>query len=371
MSVNRSAVVLRCTSDKQVNRAAATEREHQSGWIDIVNPTEYEGWDDLLLASEDCTFFHTAAWAKVLSETYNYKPVYFTVTDADKLIAMVPMMEINSRLTGRRGISLPFTDYCEPLVANGFDIQNMTDFIKEYGSKRRWKCIEARGGTYPGVTSTSFYVHTLDINASEDQIFSRFKSNTRRNITKAIRDGVQVRTSRSIEAVKEYYRLHCITRKRHGLPPQPYSFFEKIHEHIISKDTGRVVLASYDKENIAGSVFFDFNGKSLYKFGASDYAYQRFRPADLVMWEGIKWSIQNEYHSFCFGRTAMGNTGLRQFKTRWGTDERIVEYYKFDFKQDAFVKEPFLVKDSHNRLFRKMPIPVLKAIGSMLYRHIG
>jgi len=33
----------------------------------------------------------------------------------------------------------------------------------------------------------------------------------------------------------EYYRLHCLTRKRHGLPPQPTGFFQKIQEHIIAK----------------------------------------------------------------------------------------------------------------------------------------
>ncbi|MCK4790639.1 MAG: hypothetical protein KAV87_43285 [Desulfobacteraceae bacterium] len=33
------------------------------------------------------------------------------------------------------------------------------------------------------------------------------------------------------------------TRKMHGLPPQPYLFFEKVFEFMISKNMGLVVLA--------------------------------------------------------------------------------------------------------------------------------
>ena len=81
--------------------------------IDIVNPIDYQGWDDLLISTTGCTFFHTSAWAKVLSETYHYDPVYFTVFDSDRLIGLIPMMKIKSMFTGRRGVSLPFSDYCE------------------------------------------------------------------------------------------------------------------------------------------------------------------------------------------------------------------------------------------------------------------
>ena len=39
----------------------------------------------------------------------------------------------------------------------------------------------------------------------------------------------------SFESIKDFYRLNCLTRRMHGLPPQPFSFFKKIHEHIICR----------------------------------------------------------------------------------------------------------------------------------------
>ena len=340
--------------------------------IDIINPIDSRGWDDLLVSSREYTFFHTTAWAKVLWETYHYRPLYFTLHNGNKLLALIPMMEVKSIFTGLRGISLPFTDFCEPITAKGIHVQDIIEFVKEYGRKRGWKFIECRGGHYSGITAeTSFYRHRLNLTLGTEQIFSRLRSNTRRNIKKAMREGVEVDICRSLESVKEYCRLHYMARKRHGIPPQPRSFFKKIYEHIISKNMGLIALASYGKRNIAGSIFFNFKDKSVYKFGASDSKYQHLRASNLVMWEAIKFYAQNGCQSLCFGRTALDNIGLRRFKAGWGTDEQIISYYKYDLQQNVFVTETSLLRNSHRRIFRLMPIPLLKVLGSLLYKHIG
>ena len=68
--------------------------------IEIINPITHKGWDELLLTSDQSTFFHTAAWARVLHESYNYKPLYFTLIQNSKLKILFPVMEVKSLLTG-------------------------------------------------------------------------------------------------------------------------------------------------------------------------------------------------------------------------------------------------------------------------------
>jgi lipid II:glycine glycyltransferase (peptidoglycan interpeptide bridge formation enzyme) len=162
-----------------------------------------------------------------------------------------------------------------------------------------------------------------------------------------------------------------MTRKHHGLPPQPYHFFKKIYDHIISKNLGFVVLASHENRNIACAVFFHFGDKAIYKYGASDRNYQHLRANNLVMWEAIKWYCQNGYKSLSFGRTESENRGLKQFKTGWGTRENVINYYKYDFKKDTFTTDHLTVTKLQQSFFRKMPIPLLNIFGSLLYRHIG
>ena len=69
--------------------------------LQILNPLTYPNWDELLLTHEDYSFFHTTAWARVLHESYGYKPLYFTAIENGRLSALIPVMEVNSFITGK------------------------------------------------------------------------------------------------------------------------------------------------------------------------------------------------------------------------------------------------------------------------------
>jgi hypothetical protein len=77
--------------------------------IYITNPIEHEKWDSLLLSFHDSSFFHTSTWAEILHKSYGYKPLYLMENKQKNLSAVMPVMEISSLLTGKRGVSLPFT----------------------------------------------------------------------------------------------------------------------------------------------------------------------------------------------------------------------------------------------------------------------
>ena len=171
--------------------------------------------------------------------------------------------------------------------------------------------------------------------------------------------------------MREFYRLNCLTRKDHGLPPQPFYFFKKVHEHIISKGFGFVALASSRGEYIAGAVFLHLGLKAFYKYGASNRKYQYLRANNLIMWEAIKWCCQNGFKHFCFGRTEPENQGLLQFKSGWGTTQQQINYYRYNFKEEAFVPGRSKTTGFHNRIFKNMPTPILNRVGALLYRHFA
>ncbi len=341
--------------------------------VQLINPLNVENWNELLHCHPENSFFHTSNWAKVLMETYNYSPQYLTVYNSEnKISSLVPLMEIASFLTGRRGVSLPFSDYCEPICED--DFRELFERAKELGRMRKWKSIEFRGGNkyFNDIEPSSFYYHhTLDLTPGEKDIFSGFSSNNKRNIKKAQRENVKVELLNSLEAADEFYLLNCLTRKKHGLPPQPYSFFRNIHKYILSQDLGFIVLASHENRVIAGAVYLHFGKKALYKFGASDMRNQQVRPNNLIMWEAIKHFIKEGYSEFSFGKTEPENAGLRQFKLGWGTKEEKIFTYKYKLAENKFIPNPDQTSGFHTRIFRKLPIPLLKLVGTLTYRHVG
>jgi len=341
--------------------------------IEIINPITYDGWDELLLTNDQNTFFQTSAWAKVLCESYNYKPLYFITKDNDKLTSLIPVMEVNSFLTGKRGISLPFTDYCTPIADSEDHLKTLTEKLIDYGKQAGWMHLDLRGGMNfleKSPASASFVSHELDLSGNEKQIFKSFRGSTRRNIKKAARENIRVTFENSWQAVDIFYRFHSKTRKHHGVPPQPKKFFKKIFEFIINRDKGFVALGYYQGIPVAAAVFFHFGKKALFKYGASIRKYDHLRPNNLLMWEVIKRYLREGYQYFSFGKTETNNPGLIQFKKGWGTRERPIHYYTYDLASDEFIARKKTFKSSYN-FFKLMPEPILRLAGNLLYRHVG
>ena len=89
------------------------------------------------------------------------------------------------------------------------------------------------------------------------------------------------------------------------------------------------------------------------------------------MWEAIKWYSRNGFRSLSFGRTEPDAKGQRQFKTGWGTNETTIKYYTYDLRKRDFIRRNPHVSGIHNKVFKAVPIHLLKIAGSLLYKHMG
>src|SRR5205807_5956696 len=193
---------------------------------------------------------------------------------------------------------------------------------------RKWRYFQLRGGraSLPAsaLAAEKFYGHKLNLTGGTEQLFARFQGSVRRAIRKAEKSGLSIEVSSARKAVLDFYQLHVRTRRRHGLPPQSLSFFLNIDQEIMKAGLGFVALVKYRTRAIAGAVFFCSGDSALFKFGASDERSHDFRGNNLVMWEGVKQLVGRGLKTLHFGRTALNNDGLRQFKLSWGTQEEVI-----------------------------------------------
>jgi hypothetical protein len=344
-----------------------------SGDVEVVNPGLVEGWDAQMESLDGATPFHSSAWAAVLNETYGFEPAYFVRRREGRPALVMPMMKVASALTGRRFVSLPFSDCCDPISDRETDIAPLTKLVIEYARSQGCKYVEwrSRRALFPNEPVwNSYYGHSLVLDGDEGAVFAGLKSNTRQNIRKAEREKVLIEFGEDLNSLKEFYRLHCGTRKEHGLPPQPFNFFRKIWEHVICRKRGWVILARHQDKCIGGAVFFHFSNRALYKFGASDKRYQAIRANNLIMWEAIKWYARNSFGSLDFGRTDLSGEGLRRFKLGWGCVEFPISYYRFDLSRQRFLAStdrglPF------SSLVRHLPVFLLRQMGRVIYKHFA
>jgi hypothetical protein len=343
---------------------------------DFVNPLQDPQWNEKILEREDATFFHSAEWARVLVEAYGYEPQYAVFSDAGRTVGILPIMEVRSLWTGNRGISLPFSDECPPLLASGVTLPGLVEPLRAHGMERGWSYLEFRGGGEmlpAAAVCNEFAFHHLGLDEDEDGQFRRMREANRRNIRKGIREGVQVERLYTRGAMDVFYRLHCETRRLHGLPPQPAGFFHLIHKHVIEKGHGFVSLARHEQRWIAGAVFFEFGESAMYKFGASDKHFQHLRANNLVMWDAICYFQRKQFRELSLGRSRLNNEGLMRFKRSWGAEETSVKYHQIGLQKK--VKVPYYERSETAAWLPKVtqwiPLPVLRLIGRLAYRHIA
>jgi len=336
----------------------------------FVDPCFGGEWDSLTKAHPDHDVFHSSAWARVLCNTYGHKPFYLQVSDEKKTVALLPLLEVAGSFTGRRGICLPFSDFCSPLLFESGVEKSLLSELSNLAKTRSWKFFELRGGPGPSkaaVPCTAFYRHELDLLPGPEHLFAQFRSSVRGAIRRALKTGVVAEASSSDRALKIFYELHLRTRRRHGLPPQPFKFFRNIQRELIDKKLGFVLLARVASEPIAAAVFLRTPDRAVYKYAASDERYQEFRANDLVLWEGIKCLFESGTRALNLGRTSMDNYGLRRFKLGWAVREQILHYFRFDVVGNSWLSNHGPSRAWHKKIFGRLPLKLNQMAGAIIY----
>ena len=308
-----------------------------------------------------------------MAECYGYRPFIVAVCDAGGTIsAGLPMAEVSSPFTGRRWVSLPFTDHCVPLFDDTESLRQLVHTMASLFREDKTPRIELRWAppSHPDMQCYSDHVlHVMRLDPDTERVGSRVHRMHRRNIRLARERGVRVELGQAPEDLDRFYRLHLLTRRRQGVPTQPRRFFDLLGKMLIAQGLGFVLTAYKDDACLAAAVFLHWQKTLTYKYGASDPKGLEFRPNNLLFWEAIRWGCEHGYARLDMGRTDLDNAGLRQFKSRWGAEEQSLTYARFSTALPASAdgKLGLLIQ----AVIRHSPTWVCRLTGELLYSHFG
>lgn len=358
------------TEDSLQDREEISVRESRSPLL--LDPAD-ERWLAFAESNPLSTIFHHPAWVNLLADCYGYRPFVVAMADEDgKIHAGIPIMEVKSPLTGRRWVSLPFTDHCAPLHRDVEALESLTDAVLQTAEAERVPKVELRWD-YPRhseIQSASHNVlHTVKLDPDVDSVLGRIHRMHKRNTKAAEKKGVRIEWGKQREHLDTFYGLHLETRRRQGVPIQPRKFFDLLGSTIIQQGLGFVLLAYKDDQCLAAAVFLHWRHTLIYKYGASSTEGWNLRPNNLLFWTAIHWGCENGYTLLDLGKTELANTGLREFKDRWGAEERPLTYstvsatppHPADGKLGGVMRA----------VIQNSPPWVCEAAGALLYRHFG
>jgi CelD/BcsL family acetyltransferase involved in cellulose biosynthesis len=341
--------------------------------VESIDPTSDPRWLEFLQNVPGATVFSHPAWFEVLRETYGYTPVCLAAIQNGACVGVLPLVEVRSRFTGRRGVCLPFSDASGPSVGDEPTRSALVAGAEEMAKQRRWKYIEIRDSVVPASfgVSARYKTHRTSLRSDPAALLKSISEQPRRKLKKAQGAGVRVEQRTDGEALRMFIRLNALTRRKHGVLPQPDAFFWNLRARVLERGLGYIGTATVNGRIVAANIYLHWNRTVVYKYGASEDRAMPTAANYALMWDAMRLACERGFSTFDFGRTDLTNVGLLQFKRGWATEESDLLYARSSVTNDARRADSPGLQERLKPVISLMPVPILKLIGSRAYPHVG
>jgi hypothetical protein len=215
--------------------------------------------------------------------------------------------------------------------------------------------------------STPLVVTEMEL-ADPDSAWSAVSKHHQRSVKTAAKRGVELRLAASEEDVASFYRIYLETFRAFGTPPYPRRYFEALRERLFGHGA-HLLIASAGGRDVGGMLLFGLGRTLLMKFAVCLEEAVGLRVYAALYWRAIQIALENGHAHLSWGSSAPAQSGLIEFKERWGARTRPVHFYDLALKRDA----PDIAKyyDSEGlsrRIWRKLPLALTALLGGPLNR---
>jgi hypothetical protein len=341
-----------------------------------IDPLKDPRWATLVKKHPRASVFHSLPWLEALHKTYRYEPIVYTSSSPrEELENGILFCRVQSWITGRRLVSLPFSDHCEPLVKDPAELQRLLAAPQDELRQRKLQYLELRPLTSSFVegieeNADEYLLHRLDLRPGLEDLYRNLHVDSiRRKIQRGGREGLNVESGNTEALLADFYQLHVITRRRHCLPPHPRKWFRHVLESFREKAIIRV--AKKQGMAIAAVLTVECKQSLTYKYGCSDARFHNMGGMPFVLWDMIRDAKQRGFAQLDLGRSKLDNIGLITFKERWGASRQPLVYARYPPRKAVLSPQKRAALQLAKWIFARCPDRLLTAAGNLLYPHIG
>ena len=329
-------------------------------------------WERYVKSHIDGTLFHTLAWRDAVVDAFPHVPNYLVATRGDRIVGLLPLFLINSRLVGRLLVSVPYGVGGGVLADDDAVATGLFERAKELAGSERCRMIDFRSErpVVPNLPINDRYVGFQRVLPDRIEDVMEWLPRKARAAARNARDKYSLTAAFGDEHLPTVWRLYTHTMRRVASIAYPFSFFRA----LIARTPNRhwVCVVRRDGRTIAGLVTFLFNNSVIpYFFGAVDEA-RRYDAGNFIYLTVMERAVAAGYRVFDFGRSRRDNAGSYDFKRFCGFEPRPLAYQYY--VPPGCAPPKMSPSDGRYRVARRvwprLPLAVTRLVGGWLSRHL-
>jgi hypothetical protein len=352
--------------------------------VEELHEAELRQWNEFVRQHELGLVYHLSDWIRAVEQAFPHirgRILVIRNSTDRKIIAGIPVAEVRSRLLGNRIVSIPFATLCDPLVSSAEQLQAFVAFLAaERGGASENHPVRIgarRAAAFFNASDmgcrTDFVHHFLELNAPFEKLQKSFsKTAVRQMVCRAQRSGIVVECFPPESAMKTFYDLYCTTRRGLGLPAMPLHFFEYLYSNLGSE---KIILSFARRDEKTLGAILATKWKSMFSVECvgEQAGARKLGVNQLLWWEAIRRACGEGYSVFSFGRTHKSNTGLMDYKRRWGAREESLPLFihPVSATQHTMDSETSRMTRVMRRVASLAPISLYRSFSAACYRHLG
>jgi FemAB-related protein (PEP-CTERM system-associated) len=328
-------------------------------------------WDAFVLACPEATFFHRAAWQRILRDVFRHPTYFLYAEQGGKIHGVLPLAHIKSRLFGNSLIALPFAVYggvaaSSPEAASALELAAQSLAGRLDVDHLEFRNTQPRHADWP--TQDLYVTFRKEILPDVEANMLAIPRKQRAMVRKGINNGLIATVDRKSD---RFFKLFADNVHRHGTPALPKRYFETLLQ-VFGDDCEILTVTTPEGKPLSSVLSFYFRDEVLPYYAGDDETARNFAANDFKYWELMRRSCERGLKVFDYGRSKVG-TGPYSFKKNWGFEPQALHYEYCLYKRDSIpqnnpnnAKYKLLIE-----AWRRMPISLANLIGPHIVRNLG
>jgi FemAB-related protein (PEP-CTERM system-associated) len=370
MPVLESAVPF--TSSRPLEFRTQTHAPCICGEIDFERRDDTLDYDSFVEQHPSATLFHGLAWKQAVEKTFEHRPFYLIARRGTRVRGVLPLFQINSMLTGRFMVSVPYATYGGVLAIDDEARSGLLEYAKDLAIRRRCQALELRSmhAADPDVSVKTSHATFIRDLPSDSQEIEEFLPRKARASARNAADRSKLHAVFDSTLLHDVWRLYARSMRRLGSPNYPLAFFESIRDALGERMMVQLVRSA--GEPVAGLISFIHRNTLMPYFAGVDDRKKIHGLSHFLHREAMRRAVILGLKTYDFGRSRIDNTGAYEFKRLCGFVPQELEYQTYVVPGSH---APDLAANSPRwslarRCWKMLPLSIARPLGGRLARAI-